>query len=82
MPPFRWVRRGPAAKRRIARYVDRFLAAAFGDHNLDQVRADAEVVATDLGTSTVSSGSPCSSASAVCGTRACALAARFTHSHQ
>ncbi|MDX2086527.1 MAG: hypothetical protein SFX73_01700 [Kofleriaceae bacterium] len=47
-PPFRWMRRGPAAKRRIARYVERFLATAFGDHNLEQVRLDARGIATDL----------------------------------
>lgn len=42
IPPWRWMRRGPSARGKIARHVDRFLAGAFGEHNLDQARADVE----------------------------------------
>lgn len=45
VPPWRWMRRGPSARKRIAKHVDRFLAAAFGEHDLAQARADAEAIA-------------------------------------
>jgi hypothetical protein len=48
VPPFRWMRRGPSARGKIERHVDRFLEAAFGEHNADQMRDDAEDVAESL----------------------------------
>lgn len=45
VPPWRWMRRGPSARKRIAKHVDRFLASAFGEHDLAQARADAEAIA-------------------------------------
>ena len=41
IPPWRWMRRGPTARARIIRHVDRLLGAAFGEHDLAQTRADA-----------------------------------------
>jgi hypothetical protein len=48
VPPWRWMRRGPSARHKIAKHVDQFLAAAFGAHNLRQTRGDAHVVAGKL----------------------------------
>ncbi|MEO7094778.1 MAG: hypothetical protein ABI175_16085, partial [Polyangiales bacterium] len=45
VPPWRWMRRGPSARGKIDKHVDRFLASAFGEHNLAQTRGDAEVIA-------------------------------------
>jgi hypothetical protein len=49
LPPLRWARRAPLIRPRLMRHVDRFLAAAFGDHNLAQARADADAIAQRLG---------------------------------
>ena len=48
VPPWRWMRRGPSARHKIARHLDRFLESAFGEHNLAQARSDAEVIAKQL----------------------------------
>lgn len=48
VPPWRWMRRGPSARHKIKGHVDRFLAGAFGEHNLGQTHDDAEAVAKRL----------------------------------
>ncbi|MBL9017828.1 MAG: hypothetical protein JNL83_26815, partial [Myxococcales bacterium] len=48
LPPFRWMRRGPSARHKIERHVARFLEAAFGEHNAEQMQNDAEAVAESL----------------------------------
>lgn len=48
LPPWRWMRRGPSARHKIKRHIDAFLAGAFGEHNLGQMRDDVEAVAEGL----------------------------------
>lgn len=48
LPPWRWMRRGPSARHKIDEHIDRFLAGAFGAHNLAQTRGDAEVISARI----------------------------------
>ncbi len=48
VPPWRWMRRGTKVRGMVRRYLDRFLAGAFGEHNVATTRADVIAVAEAL----------------------------------
>lgn len=48
IPPFRWFRRGPSARSRITRHLERFLGHAFGEHNAEQAIDDADRIADEI----------------------------------
>ncbi|MBA3461862.1 MAG: hypothetical protein H0T46_18015 [Deltaproteobacteria bacterium] len=48
LPPWRWMRRGPSARERVDKHIDRFLSGAFGEHNRSQMWNTADDIANSL----------------------------------